>query len=164
VFDVAPQNIPPFTIGFHAQSLTFVAGSADNIDPKTNLDAAIFRIRDEALVSSYQGAACDTPTAIGDLVANMVVEKVGRTTSHTKGKVISQIHGAHPIMYAAQLYNFSSIVSFEPVFAIAGQTDLFSDNGDSGSLIMSTDNSGQRIVVGIVVGGMNDGSPALSVS
>jgi hypothetical protein len=61
-------------------------------------------------------------------------------------------------MYAAPLYSFSSIVSFEPVFAITGQTDLFSDSGDSGSLITSIDQAGQRIAVGIVVGGMNDGS------
>jgi hypothetical protein len=57
---------------------------------------------------------------IGDIAPNMAVEKVGRTTSHTTGTVISQIHGAHSIMYGAPLYNFSSVVSFEPVFAIAG--------------------------------------------
>lgn len=158
VVDVAPNNIPPFAIGFHARSLTFIPGSADNVDPKTNLDGAIFRIGNEAAVSSFQGAAYDTPSLVGDLAANMIVEKVGRTTGHTAGRVTGQIHGAHPIMYTAPLYNFSSIVSFEPVFAIAGQVDLFSDNGDSGSLITSTDPAGQRISVGIVVGGMNDGS------
>jgi hypothetical protein len=158
VVDVAPNNVAPFTIGFHARSLTFISGSADNVDPTANLDGAIFRIGNEAHVSSFQGAAYDTPALVGDIAANMTVEKVGRTTGHTTGRVNSQIHGAHPIMFTAPLYNFSSIVSFEPVFAIVGQTDLFSDNGDSGSLVTSVNSTGQRIGVGIVVGGMNDGS------
>jgi hypothetical protein len=158
VVDVAPNNLPPFTIGFHSRALAFIAGSADNINPKANLDGAIFRIANEASVSSYQGAAYDTPAVVGDLVANIEVEKVGRTTGLTRGRVTGQMHGAHPIMYTATLYNFSSIVSFDPVYAIAGLTDLFSDNGDSGSLITTTDAAGQRIAVGIVVGGMNDGS------
>jgi hypothetical protein len=158
VADVLPNNLSPFTIGFHSRSLTFVSGSADNVDPKANLDAAIFRIQHDASVSSYQRNVYDTPALVGNLTANMLVEKVGRTTGHTTGRVTGQLHGAHPIMYAAALYNFSSVVSFEPVFAITGRTDLFSDNGDSGSLITSSDQAGQRIAVGIVVGGMNDGS------
>jgi hypothetical protein len=158
VFDVAPNNISPFTIGFHTRSLTFVAGSADNVDPKANLDAAIFRISQEGSVSSFQRNVYDTPTLVGDLNANMIVEKVGRTTGHTTGSVTGQMHGAHPILYSAPLYNHSSVVSFEPVFAITGQTDVFSDSGDSGSLITSINPAGQRIAVGIVVGGMNDGS------
>jgi hypothetical protein len=158
VVDVAPTNIAPFTIGFHARSLTFVAGSADNVDPKANLDAAIFRINQETWVSSFQRDVHDTPTLVGDLTADMVVEKVGRTTGHTTGRVTGQIYGAHPILYSAPLYSHSSVVSFEPVFAITGQTDVFSDGGDSGSLITSIDAAGQRMAVGIVVGGMNDGS------
>jgi hypothetical protein len=158
VVDVVPNSLAPFTIGFHARSLTFVSGSADNVDPKANLDAAIFRINNEAGVTSFQRDIYDTPSAIGDLAANMVVEKVGRTTGHTTGRVTGQIHGAHPIMYTSALYSFSSVISFEPVFAIAGQVDLFSDNGDSGSLVTSVDPAGQRIAVGIVVGGMNDGT------
>lgn len=158
VVDVAPNNIPPFTIGFHARALSFISGSADNVDPKANLDGAIFRILTETTVSSYQGSAYDTPATVGDLVANIEVEKVGRTTGLTRGRVTGQMHGAHPIMYTSALYNFSGVVSFDPVFAIAGLTDLFSDNGNSGSLITTVDAAGQRSAVGIVVGGMNDGS------
>jgi hypothetical protein len=78
VVDVAPTNIPPFTLGFHARALAFVSGSADNVDPRANLDSAIFRIANESTVSSYQGSAYDTPAAAGDLVPNIEVEKVGR--------------------------------------------------------------------------------------
>jgi hypothetical protein len=156
VFDVVPACLPPFTIGFHKTSLPMVAGSADNVDPKINVDAAIFEIADEKLVSSFQGDAYDTPSTVGILTDNMVVEKFGRTTNHTHGRVVGQIYGAHPIQYSAALYGFSGFVSFDPTFAIVGVGDLFSDNGDSGSLITSTDSSGKRIAVGIVVGGYTD--------
>ena len=46
IVDVVPGCLPPFTIGFHTLSLPFLAGSADNVNPKDNLDAAIFRVRD----------------------------------------------------------------------------------------------------------------------
>ena len=44
-------------------------------------------------MSSYQGDAYDTPTQAGAMLDNMAVEKVGRTTQHTHGRVIGQIYG-----------------------------------------------------------------------
>jgi hypothetical protein len=158
IFDVVAGALAPFTIGFHSASLPFLAGSADNVNARTNLDAAIFRIRDEALVSSFQGTAYDTPVALGTLVDGLDVEKVGRTTSHTRGEVLGQIYGAVGIPYAAALYNFNGTVSFEPVFAITGVGGLFSDFGDSGSLITAIQPDGQRIAVGMVIGGRTDNS------
>jgi hypothetical protein len=160
VVDVVPGCVPPFTIGFHANSLPFLAGSADNVNPKDNLDAAMFRIRDEGLVSSFQRADYDTPANAAPLAADLEVEKVGRTTGHTRGKVIGEMFGACGIPYSAALYGFSGIVSFEPVFTIAGHGGLFSDAGDSGSLITTIDQNGQRYAVGIVIGGRVDGSAA----
>jgi hypothetical protein len=127
-----------------------------NIEPKEKLDAAIFRIRDEGLVTSYQGQAYDTPAATGPLVPGMMVEKVGRTTGHTKGQVISQMYGAFPVNYTAALYGFNGSVLFEPVFCIVGNGSIFSDSGDSGSLITSVDANGNRIAVGLVFAGMPD--------
>jgi hypothetical protein len=92
------------------------------------------------------------------MLDNMEVEKVGRATQHTKGRVIGQMYGAHPVQYSSTLYGFSGFVFFDPVFSIAGHGQLFSDQGDSGSLMTSIDQSGQRIAVGIVIGGMTDGS------
>ncbi len=158
VFDVAPKCLSPFTIGFHSVSLPMVPGSADNIDARTNLDAALFKIADESAVSSYQGDHYDTPAQPGVLSPDLEVEKVGRTTRHTTGRVLGQIHGAHGIQYSAALYGFSGMIYFDPLFAIAGRGELFSDLGDSGSLITAVDTGGNRFAVGIVVGGMNDGS------
>lgn len=158
IFDVAPGGLAPFTIGFHHAALPLIAGSADNVSAQANRDAAIFRIHDPLKVSSYQGDSYDTPPTVAPLVPGIQVEKVGRTTGHTHGQVISQFYGAHPIQYSVALYGFSGVVSFEPAFVIVGNSELFSDNGDSGSLITSVDSNGQRNAVGIVVGGMNDSS------
>jgi len=159
VIDVAPNGLNPFTIGLHHSSLPLVTGDPGNVDHKANRDSAIFGIVDPGRVSSYQGDAYDTPSTVGAIAAGMIVEKYGRTTGLTKGTVVSEIYGAHPIQYAAPQYGFSGIVCFEPVFAIVGENTIFSDNGDSGSLITTVDpTTGLRSAVGIVVGGMHDGS------
>lgn len=157
VFDVTARGQDPFTLGHHSQALRMIAGSADNVDHKLNLDAAIFRIADASRVSSYQRTDYDTPGSSAPLTAGLLVEKVGRTTGLTRGFVQAQVQGAHPISYSAQLHGFAGVVSFEPVFTIIGLGNVaFSDGGDSGSLITSVDPNGQRVAVGIVVGGMGD--------
>lgn len=159
VIDVAPNSLNPFTIGLHHMSLPLVTGAPDNVDHKANRDAAIFRVVDSTVVSSFQGDAYDTPSDTAPIKAGMVVEKFGRTTGLTKGRVISEIFGAHPIQYNAQQYLFSGIVCFEPAFAIVGNATVFSENGDSGSLVTTVDpTTGIRLAVAIVVGGMQDGS------
>jgi hypothetical protein len=158
IFDVVPGGLFPFTIGLHEESLPMAAGSPDNVNHLANFDAAIFKILDSGQVSSYQQAAYDTPAVTAPMAPNLQVEKVGRTTGHTSGKVIGQLYGPHPVMYNAPLYNFAGQVFFEPVFAISGTGgSLFSDSGDSGSLITTVDN-GLRKAIGIVVGGMTDKS------
>ncbi|MGY3619362.1 hypothetical protein [Bradyrhizobium sp. USDA 10063] len=157
VCDVAPNNLPPFTVGFHSRSLPIIPGSADNISAADNLDAAIFRIGDEANVSSFQGDSYDTPVSVLPFFDGIEVEKVGRTTGHTRGRVLGQIIGPSPIKFEAVIYGFTGLVFFEPLWMIVGQGALFSDNGDSGSLITTVVN-GQRFAVGIVVGGKHDGS------
>ena len=157
VHDVAAKSLPPFTIGFFQVALPLVAGSPDNIDHTKNSDAALFSIRDATLVSSFQGATYDTPSKAAPIVVGTGVEKVGRTTGHTVGTVVGKVNGPLCIPYHAQLFNFSGRVYFDDFFAIQGQSDLFSDSGDSGSLVTSLDAKGQRVAVGLVVGSMTDG-------
>jgi hypothetical protein len=59
-----------------------------NVDAKGNLDAAIFKIANEEIVSSFQGDVHDTPALTGPIIPGMEVEKIGRTTGHRKGKVM----------------------------------------------------------------------------
>lgn len=158
IFDVVANGLNPFTLGFHVASLPMVPGAVDNVNAQANHDAAIFRIANPVLVSSHQGNAYDTPSTAIPPVAGMTVEKVGRTTGHTTGQVICQALGALPIGYSAALYNFTGQVYFQPVFMVVGQGDTFSDSGDSGSLVTTVDANGVRHAIGLVVGGMVDGS------
>lgn len=158
VYDVSAGGISPFTIGFHTRSLPFLAGSLSNVDARTNLDAAIFTISKEEDVTSFQGESYDTPQLSGPIIPGMEVEKVGRTTGHRFGVVMGQIYGVTGISYSMPLHNFSGVVPFDPVYAVIGKTDVFSDSGDSGSLVIGRDADGNRRAVGIVVGGRMDGS------
>ena len=154
VFDVSPLGFDPITLGYHEKSIPLVAGIPGTADIENNLDAAIFKIRDEATVSSMQGTWYDTPIATLPMTANMVVEKVGRTTGHTAGVITSKAHEPLGIQYAAQGidYAFSGQVYFDPVFVIQGAGQAFSEEGDSGSLITTLVN-GVRYAVGLLIGG-----------
>lgn len=159
VADVAPNNLPPFTVGFHHRALTLVAGSPDNIAHLQNTDAAIFRISDPQKVTSFQGNSFDTPANDAPIEPNQIVEKVGRTTGHTTGRVIGKMQGPVVVPYAASIYGFSGSVFLEPVFTVAGQIEKFSDSGDSGSLVVTApDANGNRSAVGIIFGKMVDKS------
>ena len=116
------------------------------------------QIADEQAVSSYQGTHYDTPNQTEALVPDMEVEKSAGTTRHTAGRVLGQLHGVHGVQYSAPLYGFNGVVFFDPVFAIAGKTDVFSDGGDLGSLITTVDTAGNRTAVGDIIGDMIDGS------
>lgn len=158
VFDVAPLSHDPFTIGYHERALDMIIGIPDNVDPKKNLDAAIFKIADESRVTSHQGHAYDTPSSSIPIQAGMMVEKIGRTTGHTHGKVVGQWYGAFPVTYSIDAHQFKGRVFFDPVYVVDGATELFADHGDSGALVTSEDSTGNRRAVGVVVGGMKDGT------
>jgi hypothetical protein len=94
----------------------------------------------------------DTPDQLFDLAPGQTVEKIGRTTGYTRGEVVAQMIAPHPVGYKTP--GFGDHVSFfEPVFAIKGfGEDLFSQGGDSGSLI-TINQGGQRFAVGLVFAG-----------
>lgn len=152
VLDVGANGIDPFTIGHHHALLTLTPGDASMVNPQANLDAALFKIQDPARVTSFQGTFYDTPTAVLALSTGQAVEKVGRTTGHTTGRVEVQIQGPFAIRYAADAYGFTGHVLFDPVFLVRGSADVFAAGGDSGSLIVAVQPDGSRAAVGIVVG------------
>lgn len=159
VIDVGPTSIPPFTLGFHSIALEMHVGSVGNVNIASNTDAALFLIKNLADVSSMQGEAFDTPLAIADPIEGMRVEKVGRTTRHTKGLIVSR--GLRPcgVNYSAQSYGFSGTIWFGNVFTVHGFGAEFSLSGDSGSLVVQVDDQGRPIAaVGLVFAGGNDSS------
>ncbi|UXC20006.1 S1 family peptidase [Comamonas squillarum] len=157
VLDVAPGNPHPFTIGTHFIQLPMIFGDPSGVDHTLNSDAALIKITKPEAVSSMQRGAYDTPLSVIDLVPGMAVEKVGRTTGHTAGAVLAEIVGATSVSYAAGQYNFAGSAYFEKIFVVHGFGDLFSDGGDSGSLVTHLDTNGVRHAVGIVFAGTVDG-------
>lgn len=155
IADVAAGSLYPFTLGLHKAALPLVIGSPSVVAIADNTDAAMFEILNEDAVTSFQGNAYDTPSTTMPLQAGLNVEKVGRTTGHTSGYVDSELYGPVSVNYAAGRYGFSGRIFFNRVHVIRGISDVFSDNGDSGSLITAVDN-GVRHAVGIVFAGNQD--------
>jgi len=159
IADVSAGGLDPFTVGHHFSAMTMIPGDPSVVNPQQNHDVAIFRISPNSLnsVSSHQGNAYDTPTVSGPLVPNLDVEKVGRTTGHTHGRVVAQWVNANPVFYQAPIYGFQGLVFYEPTFVIEGTAgDAFSESVDSGALITTVDAAGNRTAVGIVIGGCPD--------
>lgn len=154
--DVTASGIDPFTIGHHYKNLPMVPGVPDNVDISINQDAALVSILNENCVSSMQGLYYDTPQSVFQLQAGLDVEKVGRTTGHTYGKVVAQTVGAFPVNYSVAGIG-SQIAYFEPVFIVQGSAGQpFSSSGDSGSLVVSMV-GGERRAVGVVFAGDSQG-------
>jgi hypothetical protein len=154
--DITSTGIDPFTIGYHHGSLPMAHGTPDNVNIETNNDAALLLIADASRLSSMQGDQYDTPELTVAMTPNLDVEKVGRTTGHTKGRIIGQFIGPHPVSYNIPGFG-SHIAYFEPVFAIEGTPGQpFSQPGDSGSLIVTT-LTDQRYAVGLVFAGNTNG-------
>jgi len=156
VVDVAPGALHPFTIGLHKLVLEMNVGTQGNIDVSRNTDAAIFSIVNPAIVSSLQGGLYDTPIAIADPVEGMIVEKVGRTTGHTRGKIMGRELGPLKVACTASEYEFSGHILFDGTWMIHGEGEAFSTGGDSGSLIVQIDGDGNRAAVGLVFAGGPD--------
>lgn len=159
VLDVGPNAIAPFTLGFHSHILEMKIGSLGNVNIADNLDAALFRINNVLTVSSMQGNAYDTPTNVIDPVEGMKVEKVGRTTRHTVGTIVGRELRPIGVSYQAPGYGFSGVIYFANVFTVHGHHSEFSLGGDSGSLVVATDQNGRPIgAVGLVFAGGPDSS------
>ncbi len=159
--DVAAGNTNPFTIGHHHRVLPMRQGEPGAIDHFDNTDAALFAIEATALVSSMQGNVYDTPGMVADPLEDMLVEKVGRTTGHTRGIIESEVTGPLPVGYKALVHHnsdessqFVGSVHFEPTYLIRGQGGPFSLPGDSGSLVTTVGADGQRQAVGLVFAGI----------
>lgn len=160
VLDVSASNPHPFTLGTHSHQLPMLVGDPSSIDHALNSDAALFRISALDRISSMQRNHYDTPTSVLDMAPGMKVQKVGRTTDLTSGFVYGELIGAASISYSASQYGFSGSVYFEPLFLVHGIGDVFSEGGDSGSLVVHEDAQGARHAVGIVVGGcVDNGAP-----
>lgn len=148
--DVTPASHDPFTIGHHTKLNPLQLGTPDNIDSASNIDAAIFEIRDEDLVTSMQRDFYDTPSQADDPMPGMLVEKVGRTTGRTKGQIVARSVGYEPVQINIPQFNTKAVCFFSDMMAIEGRGETFADVGDSGSLVVSSEPGQDSKAVGLV--------------
>ena len=152
--DQIAGSLDPFCIGHHSRGVPMVPGRPGFINAKNNLDAAIFKINDERLVSSWQRDGMDTPAIAEDPTDNMKVVKFGRSTGKTAGKIVGTSHkGFSAIDYKAPGRGFSGVVFYSKLYRIQGTGCEFCKPGDSGSLVIGEKADGSHVAVGLIVGG-----------
>jgi len=152
--DANEDSISPFTIGRHVRLLPINEGIPENIDISANCDVALFEIEDLSQISSMQGDRYDTPEIVADPIGGMVVEKFGRTTGFTSGRVSGMVAAPIGVGYTIREYGINKTVFFEDAVIVEGENGQpFSKGGDSGSLVVGYAADGTRSAVGLVFAG-----------
>lgn len=152
--DATSDHISPFCIGRHSRLLPINDGIPENVDISVNSDAAIFSIEDNSRVSSMQAQHYDTPASVKEPEPGMRVEKVGRTTGLTAGRIIGTFVKPFVVGYNLREYGINKAVFFSEVYIVEGDNNrLFSKPGDSGSLVTMFDQQGVRHSCGLVFAG-----------
>lgn len=161
---LAPGNIDinpnfllhPFTVGVYECSAPLVTGSPATVYVDGNLDASLMRIVDETKVSAMQGNAYLTPAQVAPLVDGMEVKKVGRTTGQTTGVVAGKVAGYQAVSYTVPELQLQFHAFFNEAWIVEGTDGSFSEQGDSGSLVVASLEKGKQAAVGLVfAGGQN---------
>lgn len=113
------------------------------------VDAAVAAVDDDVAVDA---SAHDGPvTAVVDPDAvRGLVRKIGRTTGVTRGRISAFEVDGVPVGYDTGAFSFDDQIEIEGVLG------LFSDGGDSGSLITTEDD---RLGVGLLFAGSTTGGP-----
>jgi hypothetical protein len=153
--DVAPGGPAMVQFGTFSKLVELRSGDATYVPAQTT-DAAIAQISDVKLVTSWQGDHYDSPSATLPPKEGLSVEKVGRTTGHTRGYVESRIVVMLPIPYKDR--RFSAVVNYANVWAVRSHTgEPFALPGDSGSLVVS---EGGEAAVGLLFAVAGSGETA----
>lgn len=164
MLDVAAHGQDPETIGHHHNAYPFIDGIPAIVDANSNLDAALFKISAPDRISSSQRGAYDTPDQCIPMQVGMRVSKAGRTTGVTHGEVVSELPDCEGVEYEVDICGGKKYVYFKSLFVIQATNGLFSQAGDSGSLVINLDANGVRRATGIIVAGDETGlSFALSL-
>lgn len=149
--DVRLNTPDPFTIGYHAFLHPLASGTPANYDVSGNIDAALFSIRDEALVSSMQREFFDTPPNVVAPRGGMLVEKVGRTTGRTTGTVVAKSVGYERVQIDLPDHEVRGVYYFKNVWAIqSGASQPFAAPGDSGSLVVCREPGEPPVAIGLL--------------
>ena len=123
-------------------------------EPGNLVDAAVAAL-DPAVTADpadYPGGALAAlVAAVDDVDPEELVEKVGRTTGHTRGRVTAVEVDGVGVQYG------EGIVTFDDQVEVEGLTGAFSAGGDSGSVIWR---SRDRAPLGLLFAGSSTGGSA----
>jgi hypothetical protein len=122
--------------------------------PGTLVDAAVVALEPgvEADPARYPGGAlAGTVAAFDDVDPDELVEKVGRTTGHTRGRITAVEVDGVGVQYDDGVHTFDDQVEIE------GLSGAFSAGGDSGSVIWR---SRDRAPLGLLFAGSTEGGSA----
>lgn len=151
--DTTPtQTARTETIGRLANIFPLAFGGPDFVTTNT-MDAALIKIDDIAKVSSKQGTFFDSPIRTKDPTQGMKVKKVGRTSGQTFGTV----EAVTPLKRLNTDEKRIPYFLCGPMWEVAPQEKgaVFSEGGDSGSLIVTED---EQFAVGLLVAGSKAGT------
>jgi len=152
-FDADPDQPAPLAIGRHLSFVTLASGDPRQVQLQ-ELDAALFEVMDNDLLTSMQGTYYDTPDDVADPIGDMLVKKVGRTTGLTSGVILGRFSTPLGIPYESD--RFRSMVYFQNAWVIRSlDGGPFSAGGDSGSLVVTQ--NGDK-AVGLIFAGTTNGS------
>ncbi|MGF6663839.1 hypothetical protein QF000_005507 [Paraburkholderia atlantica] len=157
IMDVSAGALNPFTLGVHDRVIPYALGTSGNVSIADNTDAALFEIVAQDRISSMQGTIYDTPTNVIAPADGMVVQKVGRTTRHTTGKIVGRFLRPIRVGASSSSNGFSGHFWFPGAWIVHSDTNnVFPDSGDSGSLVVTTDANGVSAAVGLIFAGGPD--------
>lgn len=173
--DIQPEINEITVVGFHNKTAPMSQGLPSMINIMNNCDLAVFDVKDEKIVSSYQGKGkekYDTPTDFAVVKNRINVKKWGRSTGLTKGTIANVISdGDESIEYNVISYfspslsqTFRGTVYYDTIYEVESSSGKpFSLGGDSGSLVVTDNGIGNEKIVGIIIAGGKDKTIVLPI-
>lgn len=154
-------------VGTFADAASMRQGLPTVSDVSGNADLACFELnnRGRALLTSWHGTgddSYDTPTDfVTDVTPKTMVQKWGRSTARTVGRVMTVLTDPEPVDYAVVSYfgpqasqTFKGTIYYPTVYEVGNTGRPFSAAGDSGSLVVTVEPGGRSPrIVGVVIAG-----------
>ena len=165
--DVTAESPEIAVVGTFAQAASMRQGLPTVSDILDNADLACFELSPEGtkLLTSWHGMgdrAYDTPTEVlTALSPGTRVQKWGRSTAWTDGRVSTVLTDPEPVDYSVVSYfspqasqTFKGTIYYPTVYEVGNVGPPFSAPGDSGSLVVTVEPEGEAPrAVGVIIAG-----------
>jgi hypothetical protein len=166
--DVTAEDPQITVVGTFSETASMRQGIPTVTDISDNADLACFELDSLGckVLTSWHGnneRAYDTPAhVLTDVPLGTIVQKWGRSTAWTSGKLTSILTDPEPVEYSVVSYfspqasqTFKGTIYFQQVYEVTSIGQPFSAAGDSGSLVVTLpQKEGQDpFAVGVVIAG-----------